>query len=79
MMICDIHCIAEISKIERHRSYCDHCDDDGDYDVVDRPTQLICISDIYLSTYKYKRHRIPWVAPLHSGVVATVHQEVQNN
>ena len=24
--------------------------------VVDRPTQLICISDIYLSTDKYKRH-----------------------
>ena len=23
---------------------------------VDRPTQLICISDIYLSTDKYKRH-----------------------
>ena len=25
-------------------------------DIVDRPTQLICISDIYLSTDKYKRH-----------------------
>ena len=25
-------------------------------DLVDRPTQLICISDIYKSTYKYKRH-----------------------
>ena len=24
--------------------------------LVDRPTQLICISDIYLSTDKYKRH-----------------------
>ena len=24
--------------------------------VVDRPTQLICISDIYMSTDKYKRH-----------------------
>ena len=24
--------------------------------LVDRPTQLICISDVYLSTYKYKRH-----------------------
>ena len=24
--------------------------------LVDRPTQLICISDIYMSTYKYKRH-----------------------
>ena len=24
--------------------------------VVDRPTQLICVSDIYLSAGKYKRH-----------------------
>ena len=27
--------------------------------LVDRPTQLICISDIYLSTDKYKRHSRP--------------------
>ena len=25
-------------------------------DLVDRPTQLICISDVHLSTDKYKRH-----------------------
>ena len=25
-------------------------------DLVDRPTQLICISDLYMSTDKYKRH-----------------------
>ena len=25
-------------------------------EVVDRPTQLICTSDIYMSTDKYKRH-----------------------
>ena len=24
--------------------------------VVDRPTQLICVSDIYLSAHKFKRH-----------------------
>ena len=28
----------------------------GKMTLVDRPTQLICISDIYLSTDKYKRH-----------------------
>ena len=27
------------------------------YIAVDRPTELICISNIYLSTDKYKRHR----------------------
>ena len=28
----------------------------GWFGLVDRPTQLICISDIYLSIDKYKRH-----------------------
>ena len=30
--------------------------------LVDRPTQLICISDIYMSTYKYKRHSTAMIA-----------------
>ena len=32
------------------------CEIRDDSSLVDRPTQLICISDIYLSTDKYKRH-----------------------
>ena len=50
------HIILASEKLGKVRNHDQHLS--SGFDLVDRPTQLICIYDIYLymSKYKYKRH-----------------------